>query len=447
MAGNEGALMRMNTMQRQVTHDAVVGSLKAELMQQKLQIEAKLEMLAKLEGKTEQQQLNLLFSLWDLDGDGLLSVAELALGIKRALTTLEPSLDEMTEKNELLEFAMDAASIAMINFGQGDEEPRIKKEDFATVIKALCSKINVPFMIISEALVLSYVGASAEEQITEAVEFLALKLVEGEAEQEIAVEKKFRDILENETMQHLFKKFDRDQDMSISFKELALGLDKLRAGEMTFGDSIEAALNALLLFDEGNTRTLNYVQFARFILTFCAAAGAPFAAVGPKLLEMEIGAPEEPEELRKLKSALLTDITRDMNHLDKVVNTVQDVRCELLFQMFDTDGSGDVSFQELAIGLRSFNPSSSLSDSAAVAASMMLAFDADENNTLNRMEFADFLNSFCETIGADFDELADYLVVARAVQDSSSERDIALLESIQPAILADIHKTRAQLEG
>lgn len=434
----------MSTMQKRMTHDVVVSGIKADLLQQKMQIQAKLDMLEKLAGKTEEQQRNLLFSLWDRDGDGKLDVSELTLGIKRLLTSLEPTLDDV-DPSELLEVAMEGATQAMIALGTESSESGVKqleKPAFQTLLNTLCEKLDLPFVVISELLVLSYVGVSDMDAVDDVVEFIALKLVEDEQDARIAVESKFRAILEDQVMLELFKKFDTDQDMEINFKELAMGLDKFRREGISFADSLEGALDALLIFDEDSTRTLNYVQFARFVLTFCAACGAPFEEVGPKLLEMHREAPADPEDLRKLKSALLTDVMSEMKHADNVVNTLQDVRCALLFQMFDRDGSGGVSFQELALGLRTFNPSSSLSDSAAVAATMMLAFDEDENNVLDPVEFADFLSTFCETIGASFDEMADYLVVSCALQNSSTERDVALLESIQPSVLDDIKKIR-----
>mmetsp|Transcript_12162 Transcript_12162/g.32725 ORF Transcript_12162/g.32725 Transcript_12162/m.32725 type:complete len:473 (-) Transcript_12162:180-1598(-) len=450
-------------------HAAVVAALKAELTSSMKQIKAKLEMLERMQAKTREQKLDMLFSLWDRDASGALVFSEIAAGIRNMVAALDPESEFSVDSDELLELAADGAALGLTKFGSerkltvpDGEEPSdagrlaISREKFAEFIDAVCSRVGTDFEIVAELLVLQYVGWSKEQAVDDAVEFVALRLVEDSAENEIRVERRFQKSLESEELLRLFKHFDRSQDMQVDFKELAMGLDSLRGmAEAPFEESVASALGALLIFDEDCTRTLNYVQFARFMLTFAAAAGCSIEELTPMLLDIATeNASSESDALHKAKSMAMDEIMRDIAEADREALTANDVRADALFQLFDRDGSGDVDFKELALGLKLFNPSEGLESAAVVASAMLLAHDKDENQKLDRAEFGRFLVEFCETLGADFDELADYLVVAALVGRSEAEsgadaldarRDSAVLTQIQPTIVADIKSAQEEL--
>eukprot|EP00186_Timspurckia_oligopyrenoides_P003474 CAMPEP_0182444172 /NCGR_PEP_ID=MMETSP1172-20130603/2709_1 /TAXON_ID=708627 /ORGANISM="Timspurckia oligopyrenoides, Strain CCMP3278" /LENGTH=462 /DNA_ID=CAMNT_0024639681 /DNA_START=61 /DNA_END=1449 /DNA_ORIENTATION=- len=445
-------------------HSSVVKALKSDLIASMKQLQAKLEVLEKISKLDRKKKLDILFGLWDRDNSGRLIFSEVAMGIAKVLDALNMELD--TE--ELLEVASGIASSGMTKYASTRNQTKIiliedeslvhvgaveeselglSRDSFESFIDALCGKLETSFEVIAELLVLTYVGQDMSEYLKDEVEYLALKMVESVAEEEILIEKRFRKTLESETMMKLFKAFDTDSDLQVNFKELALGLEKFRSeSEDSFEESVDMALTALLVFDENSSRTLSYVQFARFLLTFCAAIGSSFEEIGAKLLEMELTPGSDGGELRSKKSAALNEIMREVANADRMIQTVYDARCEALFEMFDRDGSGDVDFKELALGLRLFNPSEGLEGAAMAASVMLLSFDEDDDQKLDRVEFANFLNNFCETLGADFDELADFLVVACLTADDSNDRDVAVLSEIQPSIVSKIKSAQKKIE-
>mmetsp|Transcript_16432 Transcript_16432/g.44090 ORF Transcript_16432/g.44090 Transcript_16432/m.44090 type:complete len:313 (+) Transcript_16432:65-1003(+) len=307
----------------------------------------------------------------------------------------------------------------------------MSREQFEVFLNTLCQGLGVKFDDIAEFLVLRYTAEDTEEEV---VEMIALDILEGDVEEELAMAKKFESVLLDPLMIELFECFDRNNDEVIDFKELAQGLEKF---EVPFDETIKAAISALLLFDDNESRGLDYVAFARFMLSFSAAVGAPFKTLAPTFLELceaDEDASEQGQKLQRIKSKALSDIQEEFNEEIDIVQTANDARCQALFTLADLDGDGRIDFKELALALKKYVPSNGVSETAAVAAAMLLAYDDDEDQKLDPVEFAHFLNKFCAIVGSNWHELADFLVVASLV-NSSDSMDIAILNEIQPVVV------------
>lgn len=142
-----------------------------------------------------------------------------------------------------------------------------------------------------------------------------------------------------------------------------------------------------------------------------------------------------------------------MHRLEKeeLMRIATDPRMQGLFRLWDTDGSGSIDLKELCLGIRKFQKKARLDESALAAASLMLHYDKDTNQTLDRSEFAQFLFDYAKAAKVKFSDVADFLLLhtAHAIED---EAEKAALEELQPRVeelLRSIEKARpsSQSEG
>ena len=131
---------------------------------------------------------------------------------------------------------------------------------------------------------------------------------------------------------------------------------------------------------------------------------------------------------------------------EELMGMCTDPRMQGLFRLWDTDGNGSIDFEELCLGLRKFQKRVRLDESALAAASLMLHYDVDTNQTLDRMEFAQFLHDYTRAVGVRFSEVADFLLLhtAHAAEDPQER---AALEDLQPRVeglLRSMERARAR---
>lgn len=72
-------------------------------------------------------------------------------------------------------------------------------------------------------------------------------------------------------MRELFVLFDEDLDGEIEFTELVTGLMRLMP-RLTVAKAKETALQGILMCDASETRTLDFAQFAQFVMNFCGTS-------------------------------------------------------------------------------------------------------------------------------------------------------------------------------
>ena len=54
---------------------------------------------------------------------------------------------------------------------------------------------------------------------------------------------------------------------------------------------------------------------------------------------------------------------------------------------------------------------------------VLKTFDTDGDKRLDRSEFALFLVKFCDAVGANFDEIIDFMIVTTALKENSAEEE------------------------
>ena len=178
-----------------------------------------------------------------------------------------------------------------------------------------------------------------------------------EITESVLAEEEYRKALRDERMKALFGIFDINGDGEIDFKEVVIGMYKLT--EDIEGAS-KLAVSALLMYDDNNSRTLDYKQFAKLILNVVSASPdhVKFDDVADTMTRLACDpvqiSSEELSQLFSMDKSLKTaeDLQDAYDDDVGILKTELYQKVNKLFDLFDADHDGGINFQELALGLR-----------------------------------------------------------------------------------------------
>eukprot|EP00527_Entomoneis_sp_CCMP2396_P002883 CAMPEP_0198150216 /NCGR_PEP_ID=MMETSP1443-20131203/49969_1 /TAXON_ID=186043 /ORGANISM="Entomoneis sp., Strain CCMP2396" /LENGTH=443 /DNA_ID=CAMNT_0043815469 /DNA_START=61 /DNA_END=1392 /DNA_ORIENTATION=- len=381
-----------------------------------LTLQAKKQLLEDLSLMSDDEKKETLFLLLDKDMDGSLDAVELADGLRkvRGDVSFEESLAIAVER--VLQFDKE---------GEG----KLSLEDFGSFVETLSEALGASFHELSELLVMQVMfaegntdmedlaGAIVEDQVTEAIK-----------EEEVALK-----AIADKRMKVLFHLFDADHSGRVDFKEVVVGMFKIT--EDAAGAS-KAALMALLMFDENSDRSLDYEEFARFMITIVAASSqsATFDDVADAMTllagqEVQL-APEEIKSLYELNESVQTLLSiKEEQEILENVSESQLTKAGSLFFMWDLDEDGVISIQELILGLRKFEQTDSLKVTVDEAIGLMETYDVDGDHNLSPTEFCLFMVQFAELAGAGLDDTLDFMIATSALE-TNSEAEVKFLRAL-----------------
>jgi Ca2+-binding EF-hand superfamily protein len=200
--------------------------------------------------------------------------------------------------------------------------------------------MGVSFHELSEYLILQI---SFSESGNDPIEELVGELVSKEIDQAVVEKSNFYDALADDRMLALFHEFDMDGDGAVSFAEVALGLFKMTHD---MKESAKVAVKLLCMLDRNDTRELNFGQFARLIMNFCAAGEFKFDDVADDLtLLMCQPAVVTEEELAELIIVdavynMAIDMQEATEEEEEVIATLSYGRMHKLFDLWDENHDG-----------------------------------------------------------------------------------------------------------
>ena len=106
--------------------------------------------------------------------------------------------------------------------------------------------------------------------------------------------------------------------------------------------------------------------------------------------------------------SLRVDVETEINEQKEFLSILSHQRMEELFTLFDKDGSGELTFKEVAIGL--YQITRNVEESTKTAMDLLLMMDKDDTRTLNYEQFGRLIMAIVATANSSFDEIADNLV-------------------------------------
>jgi Ca2+-binding EF-hand superfamily protein len=119
------------------------------------------------------------------------------------------------------------------------------------------------------------------------------------------------------------------------------------------------------------------------------------------------------------------DIDEAVKETSEFYDALADKRMLALFTMFDLDGSGEVDFKEVAIGL--FKLSKNMQESASAAVELLVMLDRDDTRTLYYEEFARLILNIVAAGDMKFGEVADELTLTMVQPAEITDEELAQL--------------------
>jgi len=251
-----------------------------------------------------------------------------------------------------------------------------------------------------------------------------------------------KSILNDPRMMELFVLFDHDNSTTVDFKDIAIGLYQL-TDDMQDAQRQAAAL--LLMMDKDDSRTLVYEQFAKLIMAMSAISGISLDVMYEQLTEALKNEKPIPknvlDEIQVTQDELSGALKNIQKNADekKTIDALSYNRTSKLFDQWDSDGDGTIDFQELMAGLRKHqravsssafaNNNNSIAQSAKMSgdvetdALLIMGYDDDSNQKLDKEEFALAISRYAEHIGVDLNELIDFMCTVASQSESKVVTD------------------------
>eukprot|EP00547_Thalassionema_nitzschioides_P006088 CAMPEP_0194208808 /NCGR_PEP_ID=MMETSP0156-20130528/7150_1 /TAXON_ID=33649 /ORGANISM="Thalassionema nitzschioides, Strain L26-B" /LENGTH=634 /DNA_ID=CAMNT_0038935849 /DNA_START=17 /DNA_END=1921 /DNA_ORIENTATION=- len=385
-------------------------------------IQAQQTLLLVLERQPEEQKLDTLFLLLDKDQNGIIDAVELVDFMRKMdgeltyLNAIHKAIDYVAQNDDDVSGALD-------------------REEFRHFLDTLCAEAGYTFAQMSEVILLNvYMSQNGNSK----ADIATGKKMKAGIQQQVQKKATHYSAKKDPRMRTLFKEFDTDNTGSVDYQEAAIGLYKL------IGDMKESALEAfdlLLMYDENDDRLMDYNEFVHLMLHACALKDKTWSEVADALVYAIRTNPEpSAEDIAKLNTAeeyygQAAKVAEQSEQAAQVLSALHYQKFMKLYDIIDSNDDGLLSFQELSVALRKYvrvaNPDMSLEESIVEMRSLLLEFDKDENQQLDRDEFVLLLIAYSQYAQVDLHKLIDTLAVLVLTDGDAHEEEYIQQIAIQ----------------
>ena len=149
--------------------------------------------------------------------------------------------------------------------------------------------------------------------------------------------------------------------------------------------------------------------------TITVCGGFRFAEIADMLVFRAAG--DGPSDLSSIESKL-----REFERGG--LETIFDTRVHIVFQSFDNDGDGKISYSELLKLTRAFQPTVTRTRAEHEAFESLREYDVDKSQSLDKFEFANFLADHAKKTGSDINEMLEFLLAAASLGKHAAVRRV-----------------------
>mmetsp|Transcript_32879 Transcript_32879/g.37417 ORF Transcript_32879/g.37417 Transcript_32879/m.37417 type:complete len:476 (+) Transcript_32879:194-1621(+) len=390
-----------------------VKNTKRSLELQMLKLRNQLAMTEDISKMPDEVKVKFLFSNLDKDSNSRISVSELSDGLRKVNAGF--SFQEGLEQ-----------AIKDIAMNDGDGDATLDREEFREYLNKLTMNTGITFQELSEFILMQIIfsegGNTADEET-------ALKIKNEGIDKVVKNLAEYYNAFNDVRTKDLFEMFDADGDGTINFQEVALGLYKIMG---IMSEATKLALDVILLTDADDNRRLNYNEFVRVILHICALEGEDFEPlVSEFVVSMYFAEPIGLEDAPEIGVAVADyngykDWVDTFDEAMDVMNVLMYAKMQKLFDLWDVNNDGSISWEEFALGCHKYQQSvdnAAAHDAVVSAYFAMEEYDIDKNQGLEKQEFAKFLVNYAKESNKDVHELIDTLAVISLMRENSEEEE------------------------
>jgi Ca2+-binding EF-hand superfamily protein len=200
-------------------------------------------------------------------------------------------------------------------------------------------------------------------------------------------------------------------------------------------DAKKNAAALLLMMDKDDKRVLTYEKFAKLIMGTAATFEMTFDELADQLTyaltnPSEIS-DEVMQEIMVAESAYeeARDKENEMTERKMTLDALSYSRTQKLFDLWDSNGDGDIDFQELMSGLRRYQKAAQVAVDVERDAVKIMGYDKDSNQTLDKEEFAYAMANYAEAVETDLHEMIDFMCVVASQSDSANQYELTYTEA------------------
>jgi len=243
--------------------------------------------------------------------------------------------------------------------------------------------------------------------------------------QKIELVDKLSQMSKSEKTKYLFSLIDRDGGGTVDPEELAAALRK-RNEELTFGYCLDKAVAMVAAFDDDGNAELDVDEFAKLLDAMTSEMGLDFHEFSEFLAFQLRYSEVDEEDLEEQAAPTKKELAEQVHKHRELLSLLADPQLKELYQLFDTDGSGDLDFKEVAVGL--YQMTLDMERVTQTAMQVLLMLDNNDTRTLNFEQFGKLIMAFLASTGKSFSAVAGELTAAMEKNRGAvKDKDLALL--------------------
>lgn len=354
-----------------------------ELKQQISTLQKHIKFIQELATLNDEKRIDMLFSMIDRDGGGTVDAEELAAAMRR---NDELSFSDSIEK-----------AIDMVALFDKDGNLDMDKDEFREYVAAMVKELGVSVSDFTEFLIVQLLLSEETDEEKQAGE-----MARDHINEEVKKRQELMVALGSDYIAEAYEMLDVDQKTEVPFITVAKALHVSTKNESR---AAQKALSVLLMVDKNDRRLLNYEQFGKLMIAVAQATDKSYDEIADDLMYTLESQLSNCDENTTSSHGTPTETKQDFN---EKVDDLTNRRLLQLFHLWDADGNGDISREELAEGLDKFQRASGINvDADAMAQALVVGFTTNEQ--LGHKEFAQAMILYAEQFGVEIHSLIDFM--------------------------------------
>jgi Ca2+-binding EF-hand superfamily protein len=269
-----------------------------------------------------------------------------------------------------------------------------------------------------------------------------LKLEMAALQAQLDLLNELEELSDNDKLEMLFGLIDDNNDGTVDSAELATAM---RKGNTSLGlaDAIERAIQTVAVFDTNGDTKLDFKEFTTCIEATKEELGMTLGEF-VEFMALPLTSADGPSTKANDKEVVPSEaeITKQVKDQEEYIAVLSDPRLKELFNLFDKDGTHELSFMEVAVGL--YRLTHNMEESTRTTMGLLFMIDKDDKRKLDYAQFGRLVMAVVAASTSSFEDVVNDLVFALTTDDTIPEADLQSLyiaDSMYAGAVEMTHKT------